>query len=55
MGEEGRRLQCSLQDAAAAVLGRGAEAGMLAGTKLRGLPALAWGRGAVGREVGPCL
>ena len=52
MDEQGR--QCSLQDAAAVVLGRGDEAGMLSGMKLGGFPALDQGSGAVGREVGAC-
>lgn len=54
VGEEGRQLQCSSQDAAVAVLRRGAEAGMLSGMKLRGLPALAPGSGAARRDVGAC-
>lgn len=55
VGEAGRQLQCSLQDVAVAVLGREAEAGMLSGMKLCGLPALALGRGAAGRwDVGGC-
>lgn len=51
VGEAGSQLQYSLQDAAVAVLGREAEAGMLSGMKLCGLPALALGRGG-SREVG---
>lgn len=52
VGEEGRQLQFSLQDAAAVVLGR-AEAGMLSGTKLW-VACPGSGRGAAGRGGG-CL